>query len=118
ALRRERPPRRRLREHGRRRRDRHPDPRSPLHPRPAQHRIRHPPELLTPVRAEEVATTAERPRPAPEPWAPVIDQTSSKSAEYSTVMPRLTLWLAGQPFSWTPSARSASARLPLGILHV
>src|SRR5262249_40683121 len=45
-------------------------------------------------------------------------QTSSNSALYSTLMPRRTLWLAGQPFSCTPSARSASARLPLGILHV
>src|SRR2546427_4663436 len=41
--------------------------------------------------------------------------TSSKSAVYSTLMPRRTDWLAGQPFSCTPSARSASARLPLGI---
>jgi hypothetical protein len=32
------------------------------------------------------------------------------------LIPRRTLWLAGQPFSCTPSARAASARLPFGDL--
>ena len=42
--------------------------------------------------------------------------TSSYSASHSTLIAGVTLCVAGQALSWTATARSASARLSLGIV--